>query len=185
MKKQTILNAALSLSLLGVGGFSVYKIDDNQKEIAKADIKINELKKTADSKTKEIDKLKKEVDDKRKALDSKEKELEKTVETSVEGPTQQGTPVQTETKQNNQTTQSVPATEYKVPSDQDNKKMAEQYAEEQEKQNEPIYATYNDSYKSLFRFAEDNNVTLDELYKLNPQFTNADSFIKGQSYRVK
>lgn len=73
MKKQTILNAIISLSLLGIGSFSVYKIDDNQKEIARTDIKINELKKTADSKTKEIDKLKKEVDDKPKALDSKEK----------------------------------------------------------------------------------------------------------------
>lgn len=180
MKKQTILNAVLSLSLLGIGGFSVYKIDDNQKEIAKADIKINELKKTADSKTKEIDKLKKEVDDKRKALDSKEKELEKTVETSVEETVPQGTPVQTETQQNNQTTQSVPSTEYKVPSDQDNKKMAEQYAKEQEKQNEPVYATMNEN-GNLVHFTTDNGISIDKFYELNPGV----KIKAGQSYRVK
>lgn len=180
MKKQTILNAILSLSLLGIGGFSVYKIDDNQKEIAKADIKINELKKTANSKTKEIDKLKKEVDDKRKALDSKEKELEKTVETSVEEPTQQEMPVQTETQQNNQTAQSIPATEYKVPSDQDNKKMAEQYAKEQEKQNEPVYATMNED-GNLVHFTTDNGISIDKFYELNPGV----KIKAGQSYRVK
>lgn len=180
MKKQTILNAVLSLSLLGVGGFSVYKIDDNQKEIAKADIKINELKKTSDSKTKEIDKLKKEVDDKRKALNSKEKELEKTVETSVEETVQQEMPVKTETQQNNQTAQSVPATEYKVPSDQDNKKMAEQYAEEQKKQNEPVYATMNED-GNLVHFTTDNGISIDKFYELNPGV----KIKASQSYRVK
>ena len=180
MKKQTILNAVLSLSLLGVGGFSVYKIDDNQKEIAKADIKINELKKTADSKTKEIDKLKKEVDDKRKALDSKEKELEKTFETSVEETVQQEMPVKTETQQNNQTAQSVPATEYKVPSDQDNKKMAEQYTEEQKKQNEPVYATMNED-GNLVHFTTDNGISIDKFYELNPGV----KIKASQSYRVK
>ncbi|RHH66207.1 MULTISPECIES: hypothetical protein [Vagococcus] len=180
MKKQTILNAILSLSLLGIGSFNVYKIDDNQKEIAKADIKINKLKKTADSKTKEIDKLKKEVDDKRKALDSKEKELEKTVETNVEETVQQGTPIQTETQQNNQTTQSVSATEYKVPNDQDNKKMAEQYAKEQEKQNEPVYANMNED-GNLVHFTIDNGISIDKFYELNPGV----KIKAGQSYRVK
>lgn len=184
MKKQTILNAVLSLSLLGIGGFSVYKIDDNQKEITKADIKINELKKTADSKTKEIDKLKKEVDDKRKALDSKEKELEKTVETSVEETVQQETPVQTETQQNNQTTQSVPATEYKVPSDQDNKKMAEQYAEEQKKQNEPVYAVMKEGSGGAWTFCSDHNMSMEEFYKLNPD-AKENGVKTGQSYRIK
>lgn len=58
--------------------------------------------------------------------------------------------------------------------------MAKQYAKEQEKQNEPVYANMNED-GNLVHFTIDNGISIDKFYELNP-----DVKIKaGQSYCVK
>ena len=83
-------------------------------------------------------------------------------------------------------THKMPITEYKVPTNEDMEKYKEQHEEEladqQQKDNEPQYAIAGENNGGVFRFSADTGITVDEFYKLNPNF---DTYTPGDSYRIK
>lgn len=79
--------------------------------------------------------------------------------------------------------QSVPITEYEVPTEEDNRKIAEEYKKKQEQETEqPKYATYSEETTSLWKFSSDNGITINDFYELNPGIEHPEV---GATYRIK
>lgn len=91
MTKQGILNLILLLALISFAGISIYKVEQNNKDIAQSKIEIDTLKKTVDKQAKEL-----------KTKDDTIRDLKKEVTAAQEAVTQQNT--QVDNTQNNTVT---------------------------------------------------------------------------------
>lgn len=79
----------------------------------------------------------------------------------------------------NETTQTMPITEYKVPTEEDIKKTNEEL---KAKENEPQYAIFTEESVSIWRFTNDNGISEEKFYELNPGVSKP---VIGQTYRIK
>lgn len=181
-------NAVLSIVgtvLAATSGYGVYKtIDSNQK--------IDELKQETTLLKSENDKLVTDKNKKEKELETVSKKLKKSekeiVSLKKESKSNENNDITRE--QSNQQVAVTPNTDYttaemKEQLDETTKQAREEReaAEKAQpkKEDEPQYATYNDSYKSLNNFATENGVTLDDIYQLNPE-AKAEP---GKTFRIK
>ncbi|MGX4687181.1 hypothetical protein JNUCC83_09785 [Vagococcus sp. JNUCC 83] len=82
MTKQGILNLILLLALISFAGISIYKVEQNNKDIAQSKIEIDTLKKTVDKQAKEL-----------KTKDDTIRDLKKEVTAAQEAVKQQNTQV--------------------------------------------------------------------------------------------
>lgn len=82
MKKQGILNIVLLIALIAFAGVSVYKVEQNNKDIAQAQIQINELKATIDKQSKEISDKDTTIKDLKSDVQTAQEKIKKLNETS-------------------------------------------------------------------------------------------------------
>lgn len=184
--KKFIYPLIIFLSLV-IAGTSVYsfvatneKLKDSKKEQSVLTQDLNTLKSKNENKDKEIQKIEKELEQTKKDLEKTTKELKSLNNDYIEQP-------QTNTDNivsSNTTSNSIPATEYRVPSEEDQKKMVEIYekelAEKEAKEKEPQYAVHEGG--SIFRFVQNNGITEDQFLELNP---GVGEIKQGESYRIK
>lgn len=185
--KKLIYPLIIFLSLV-IAATSVYsfvatneKLKDSKKEQSVLTQDLNTLKSKNENKDKEIQKIEKELEQTKKDLEKTKKELKSLNNDYIEQP-------QTNTDNivsSNTTSNSIPATEYRVPSEEDQKKMVEIYekelAEKEAKEKEPQYATFNEKHLNIMRFKVEYGLTDDMFEQLNPG-----AEIKlGNTYRIK
>lgn len=91
MTKQGMLNLVLLLALVSFAGISIYKVEQNNKDIAQSKIEIDALKKTVDKQANEL-----------KTKDDTIRDLKKEVTAAQEAMKQQNTPM--DNTQNNTVT---------------------------------------------------------------------------------
>ncbi|MGY3702790.1 hypothetical protein BW731_05205 [Vagococcus martis] len=82
MKKQGILNIVLLIALIAFAGVSVYKVEQNNKDIAQAQIQINELKATIDKQSKELSDKDTTIKDLKSDVQTAQEKIKKLNETS-------------------------------------------------------------------------------------------------------
>lgn len=185
--KKFIYPLIIFLSLV-IAGTSVYsfvatneKLKDSKKEQSVLTQDLNTLKNKNENKDKEIQKIEKELEQTKKDLEKTTKELKSLNNDYIEQP-------QTNTDNivsSNTTSNSIPATEYRVPSEEDQKKMVEIYekelAEKEAKEKEPQYATFTEDDGHFLRFKMNYGLSDEMFEQLNPG-----AEIKlGNTYRIK
>ncbi|MDT2850194.1 hypothetical protein P7H60_13650 [Vagococcus carniphilus] len=185
MKYKNTILAIVGTVLASTSGYGVYKtIDSNQK--------IDELKQETTLLKSENDKLVTDKNKKEKELETVSKKLKKSekeiVSLKKESKSNENNDITKE--QPNEQVAVTPNTDYmtaemKEKLDETTKQAREEReaAEkaQQEKENEPQYATYSDDIRSPMQFSLENGLTYGELQDLNPGV----EITKGNSYRIK